>query len=269
MPLRSPLSLSALLLGGLAPFFVYGTLMDAGWYWEMDLNGLLFLRSSIHGAAYLLGLSTVAWMSVPRDPGGKLDRALQGLFDGALASGFLTVPIPFFAGCASLLEAFAGMEDGWSGTLRLLHPVGYALVFVQWMRCKRPENFSKRLIALSLIPLGLLMSLQVALWKAESRCFEILERGEPNYAERIERFRPAAGILNLDPLLMKYLRESGFLSVRSIPDTIPATTPLAERIATAWRILRQADIATLARERFVLLLRSKGHDEERSAQREP
>jgi len=265
MSLRSPLPLLVLLLCGLAPIVLFATSMDADWYWWMDLNGLLFLRTTIHGLAYLFALSTIAWICVPRKAGERIDLLLQALFDGALVYGLLCVPITALAGVLGLLALVDGTESArWEG-LKLLYPLGYGLTVWLWAATPTPERFDRRTVSFSLVPLGLLAILQLTLWRMERNCFEILRQGDTQYAERIARYRPFSPVLNLDPMMMRYLRETGYLSVRSVPASIPPTTPLAERIATAWEVLRREDMSRAARERFVLILRSKGYDEEKTA----
>jgi len=265
MSFRSPLALFVLLLGGLAPLVLFATSMDADWYWWMDLNGLLFLRTTIHGLAYLFALSTIAWICVPRKAGERIDLLLQALLDGALVYGLLCVPIPALAGLLGLLSLLEGAEPARWEALKLLYPLGYGLTVWLWAATPTPERFDRRTVSFSLLPLGLLALLQLTLWRMEKSCFEILRQGDTQYAERIARYRPLSPVLNLDPMMMRYLRETGYLSVRSVPESIPPTTPLAERIATAWEVLRREDMPRAARERFVLILRSKGYDEVRTA----
>ena len=257
----TPLPLAALTLGTAAPLWAYGR-MDPDWYWTHDVDGLLHLRLVLHGLAWLFSLTTLAWIALPRRADGRLDHTLHGLLDGALAYGALTLPIPTFYGVLALLFASRGFPN-WQGTASmLLHPLGYLLVLLLWVRTERPPSFRRRALASTLLPLGALALLHLSAAGASRRCYGLIAEGEPDYLERLEAYCPFTPFLNLDPLMMRYLRETGYLVVRDVPETIPPDSELTERIARAWEVLVDGDMPNDARRRYELLRVAKGYPPE-------
>ena len=274
--LHSPLRLAALLLGGGAPFFVYGLWMDPDLYWAVDLNGLLFLRASLHGCAFLFALTSVAWIAIPRRKGGKSDERWNALMDVGMALGLATVPVPAIVGSIGLLLTLSGEGTPITRGLLVLHPIGYGLCAWLWLKSKSPVRWRLSNIATALTPIALILVVQSLAWRAEKRCYGALRLCAQGPAAEctlavleLERYRPVAWMMNLDPLLMNYLRETGYLTPRRVPGTIPPSSPLSRDIAWAWKALTGEDIERAARARFRVLMRSKGYDEQRTARRSP
>lgn len=267
--LHSPLKLAALLLGGGAPLLVYGLLMDPDQYWAVDLNGLLFLRASLHGCAFLFALTSIAWIAIPRRKGGKSDERWNALMDVGMVAGLPTVPVPAIVGSISLLLTLSGDGTPITRGLLVLHPLGYGLCAWLWLNSKTPVHWRPSTIATALTPIALVLVIQTSAWRAEKQCYGTLQLGAEDDVVALDRYRPVAWMMNLDPLLMKYLRETGYLTPRRVPDSIPPTSPLSRRIARTWRALTGEDIERAAQARFRVLMRSKGYDERRTARCSP
>ena len=259
----SPRRLAMLFTSLVGPWLAYGVHQDADWYWEKDLNGLLSAHLFLHGCALFFAGIAVLWaLPIP----GSLGKGLKGLLPAALLLGLLSVPVPFLMG---MLALFAWMTNTPADSIGrdvslLLHPLAYGLVLHDWLQTKgerKSAGLKERCFGLIrlLVPLLLLFGLQRIAWQAESRLFRAISKPD-EHVLLATRYRPFKRLLNLDPLLMRYLRESDYLRKRNVPTEIPPTRPMTHRIGEAWKVLYDEDISERSVQRYILLLQSKGYD---------